>query len=77
MHYVKSYQQANEDFVCETHTAVCKELNAMVSGKCRYYGTQRTKLEQFKVMLERMIAGELEVLSQKTISAKHYNIHAH
>lgn len=76
MYYVKSHQEANEDFVCQTHTTVCKELNAMVSGKCLYYGTQRTKLEQLKVMLERMIAGELEVLPKSTIASKHYSIHA-
>ena len=77
MNYVKSHQEADEDFVCETHTTVCKELNAMVSGKCLYYGNQRIKLEQLKVMLERMIAGELEVLPAYTIATKHYSIHTH
>jgi hypothetical protein len=74
MTYIQSYKEKDEEVVCETHTLVSQELNAMCGGRCLYTGEQRAQLQRLKLMLEQMIAGEIECLPASAVCAKHYAI---
>lgn len=67
MTYIQSFQEADEEFVCETHTSVCIALNAMSGGKCLWLGENRRKLTELKALLESMIAGDTPIARKYTI----------
>jgi hypothetical protein len=60
MIYGRSTKQIEEDGLCELHTHVCKDLNAVVNGRCLYTGIKRAKLNHLRVQVERAIlAGDV------------------
>jgi hypothetical protein len=67
MAYIQSFQEADEEFVCETHTSVCAALNAMSGGKCLWLGENRRKLKELKALLDSMIAGDTPIGSKYAV----------
>jgi len=67
MTYIQSFQEADEEFVCETHTSVCIALNTMSGGKCLWLGENRRKLKELKALLDSMIAGDTPIASKYAI----------
>lgn len=56
--YGRSPLEIAEDNVCELHTEVCEDLNAMCGGQVLYCGKTRERLVALKQKLEDAILSE-------------------
>lgn len=71
--HVKSNKETNEDELCELHTEVCRNLNAMDSGKVLYSGESREKLLQLRHRIEKLIlSGDVTWFSLRGLHSAHY-----
>jgi hypothetical protein len=70
--HIASPKELEEDFVCETHTSVCRDLNAMANGRCLWVGEERRRLVALRDFLEGAIAGENRVPSEQTVARMYH-----
>lgn len=72
--YGRSPKEISESNVCELHTQVCRDLNAMSGGKVLWGGETRTKLVLLKHALEECILGENPGRRATELTRKYLNI---
>lgn len=72
--YGRAPKEISESQVCELHTEVCKDLNAMSGGKVLWSGKTRTKLVLLKHTLEECILGENPGHRAKELTRRYLSI---
>jgi hypothetical protein len=70
--HIASPKEQEEDFVCETHTSVCRNLNTTINGRFLWLGEERRRLVALRDFLEGVIAGENRVPSIKTLATMYH-----
>lgn len=53
--YGRNTKQIEEDGLCNLHTSVCKDLNAICANGCLYTGYSRLLLTKLKSEIEKAI----------------------